>query len=75
MLDPPRSGAADAIDSIARLAPARILYVSCHLHTLLRDLGQLGAAWQPTDIVPVDLLPLTGRLEWVVALTRVNGQA
>jgi 23S rRNA (uracil1939-C5)-methyltransferase len=75
VLDPPRSGAADAIDGIARLAPPRILYVSCHLHTLLRDLGQLGAAWRPTDIVPVDMFPQTGRLEWIVALARTNGQA
>ncbi len=72
VLDPPRSGAAEVLDGLVRLAPARILYVSCHLHTLLRDLGKLGAAWQPTAIVPVDMFPQTGRLEWIVALARGN---
>lgn len=70
VLDPPRAGAAEAIAELRRLAPASIIYVSCHLHTMLRDLGRLGERWQVTAIVPVDMFPQTGHLEWVVALTR-----
>jgi len=41
LLDPPRLGARDMLVHIARLAPLRLLYVSCHPGTLARDLGVL----------------------------------
>lgn len=41
LLDPPRVGAREMLPAIARLAPSRMLYVSCHPATLARDLGIL----------------------------------
>ena len=41
LLDPPRVGARELLPQIARLAPRRLLYVSCHPGTLARDLGEL----------------------------------
>jgi 23S rRNA (uracil1939-C5)-methyltransferase len=41
LLDPPRIGAREMLAWIARLAPQRLLYVSCHPGTLARDLGLL----------------------------------
>jgi 23S rRNA (uracil1939-C5)-methyltransferase len=41
LLDPPRIGARELLPQIARLAPQRLLYVSCHPGTLARDLGVL----------------------------------
>jgi 23S rRNA (uracil1939-C5)-methyltransferase len=41
LLDPPRLGAREMLPAIARLAPQRLLYVSCHPGTLARDLGIL----------------------------------
>jgi 23S rRNA (uracil1939-C5)-methyltransferase len=41
LLDPPRIGAREMLPHIARIAPRRLLYVSCHPGTLARDLGLL----------------------------------
>lgn len=38
VLDPPRAGAEAVVRNIKLWAPERILYVSCHLATLVRDL-------------------------------------
>ena len=39
-MDPPRSGSTEAfIDSIAKMRPERVIYVSCGPETLVRDLG------------------------------------
>jgi 23S rRNA (uracil1939-C5)-methyltransferase len=44
LIDPPRTGAVDVLPAIARLAPKRLAYVSCHPGTLARDLGILVTA-------------------------------
>src|SRR5208282_5919034 len=41
LLDPPRAGAFDVLPQIARLAPERLLYVSCDPDSLARDVGLL----------------------------------
>jgi 23S rRNA (uracil1939-C5)-methyltransferase len=41
LLDPPRAGASGMLASISRLAPQRVLYISCHPGSLARDLGLL----------------------------------
>jgi 23S rRNA (uracil1939-C5)-methyltransferase len=42
LIDPPRVGARELLPAVARLAPARLLYVSCHPATLARDVGILA---------------------------------
>lgn len=69
VLDPPRQGAADAIDGIIRVAPATIVYVSCDPATLARDAGRLVAAgYRATDAWPIDLMPQTAHVEVVLRL-------
>ena len=41
LLDPPRTGARELLATLARLAPQRLLYISCHAGSLARDLMTL----------------------------------
>jgi 23S rRNA (uracil1939-C5)-methyltransferase len=70
LLDPPRTGAADVLPAIARLAPRRVVYVSCHAGSLARDLGILvtdhGFSLRAAGIV--DMFPHTSHVESVAVL-------
>ncbi len=69
VLDPPRTGAAEAIPGLLRLLPPRIVYVSCDAATLARDAEQLCASgYRATDAWPIDLMPQTAHVEVVMAL-------
>ncbi len=71
VLDPPRTGAAEAIDGIIRLAPRVITYVSCDPATLARDATRLvTAGYRATDAWPIDLMPQTSHVEIVLRLER-----
>jgi 23S rRNA (uracil1939-C5)-methyltransferase len=73
VLDPPRTGAAEAIDGIVRLAPSTIAYVSCDVATLARDASRLVAAgYRATDAWPLDLMPQTSHIEVVMRLVRAT---
>ncbi|HEX5736278.1 MAG TPA: class I SAM-dependent RNA methyltransferase [Blastocatellia bacterium] len=70
LLDPPRAGAAQAVDEIAKLKPARIAYVSCDPATLARDLRKLvDARYRLSSVVAFDLFPQTYHVETVAKLT------
>lgn len=71
VLDPPRTGAADAIAGIAKLAPSVIVYVSCDPATLARDASQLVAAgYRAERAWPLDVMPQTAHVEVVLRLVR-----
>lgn len=64
LLDPPRSGAAALVPALARAAPARILYVSCHSATLARDAAALvGAGFRLRAVGVADMFPQTAHAE------------
>ena len=71
-LDPPRSGASETfLKSLVMLAPQNVVYVSCNLETLARDLAYLVKKdYKVEKIKLVDLFPWTVNCEAVVLLSR-----
>ncbi len=69
LLDPPRSGAKDVLDSIVALTPKRVVYVSCDVATLARDIEVLVAkGYKAVRAQPIDLMPQTAQVEVVAVL-------
>ena len=72
VVNPPRRGTSPlAREWLARLAPERVVYVSCDPETLARDLDHLGRlGWAVSWLRPVDMIPLTDEVETVALLRR-----
>ena len=71
-MDPPRAGSDEAfLSSVVKLAPKKVVYVSCNPETLARDLKYLMKHGYETGACqPVDMFPFTKHVEGIVALTR-----
>lgn len=71
ILDPPRAGSTpEFLSALAARAPQRIVYVSCNVVTLARDLELLRTqGYRLTRISPVDMFPHTKHVETVAVLT------
>ncbi len=68
ILDPPRAGAPDLMDPIAKLGARAVAYVSCNLTTLARDLRALAAhGYRLENLRAFDFFPNTHHAE-IVAL-------
>jgi 23S rRNA (uracil1939-C5)-methyltransferase len=66
VLDPPRTGAADVIDDLARFGAHTIAYVSCDPPTLARDLRRLHKHGYHLHVVqPLDMFPQTYHVETI----------
>lgn len=74
ILDPPRKGCdADTLDAVLRMAPRRIVMVSCNPATAARDAKYLSArGYIAQAIQPVDLFPRTRHVECVVLMSKVQ---
>ena len=71
-VDPPRKGlSADAIEAIARMAPRRLVYVSCDPATLARDIALLKArGFRLEKAIAADLFPRCAHVETVALLSK-----
>ena len=72
LLDPPRAGCSEKfLKSLIRLAPKKIVYVSCNPDTLGRDAIALRkGGYRVERVTPVDMFPFTTHVESVVCLSR-----
>lgn len=74
MLDPPRKGCDEAtLSAVVRMAPRRVVYVSCNPATAARDAAWLEQnGYHAEKVQPVDLFPRTKHCETVVLLSKLN---
>ncbi|NJK80779.1 MAG: 23S rRNA (uracil(1939)-C(5))-methyltransferase RlmD [Chloroflexaceae bacterium] len=70
--DPPRTGLGPEVCvELRRLAPRRIVYVSCNPLTQLEDIQQLERAYRLTSLVGYDMFPHTPHTEALAILDRI----
>ena len=71
-MDPPRAGSDEAfLSSVVKLAPKKVVYVSCNPETLARDLKYLTRhGYQAVECQPCDMFPFTKHVETVCLLSR-----
>ncbi|MDP4109457.1 MAG: 23S rRNA (uracil(1939)-C(5))-methyltransferase RlmD [Bacillota bacterium] len=71
-VDPPRRGLDEkSVSAILRLAPKRIVYISCDPGTLARDCRLLSAGgYSPDRLSIIDMFPRTAHVETVVLMTK-----
>ena len=72
VVDPPRKGCDEAcLDTMLKMQPKRIVYVSCDSATLARDLKILcEGGYELKKVRAVDQFAHTGHVETVVLLSR-----
>ena len=72
--DPPRTGSDKRfLESLGKLKPERVVYISCGIESLERDLKILcRLGYEVKKIQPVDMFPHTRHIETVVLLSKLN---
>ncbi len=74
VVDPPRKGCDETLlNTMVKMKPERIVYVSCDSATLARDLKYLCEnGYEVKKVKPVDQFPMTVHVETVACLQRVD---
>ena len=72
VVDPPRKGCDSVvIESICKMSPKRVVYVSCDPETLARDLAVFELkGFKVLEVTPVDMFPRTQHVETVVLMSQ-----
>lgn len=71
IMDPARAGADKKfLSALVKIAPERVVYISCNPATLARDLKSLTKTYKVCDIQPFDMFPWTRHVECVVLMSR-----
>ncbi|WP_081668503.1 23S rRNA (uracil(1939)-C(5))-methyltransferase RlmD [Butyrivibrio sp. MC2013] len=76
VVDPPRKGCDEkCLDTMLKMAPDRIVYVSCDSATLARDLRILcDGGYELKAVRPCDMFPWSGHVETVCLLSGPGGR-
>lgn len=72
-MDPPRAGSDEVfLDSLIKMSPKKVVYISCNPETLARDLDYLtkNSDYKIGKIQPVDMFPHTAHIECVVEISK-----
>lgn len=72
-MDPPRAGSDEKfLNSLIKMSPKTVVYVSCNPETLSRDLEYIvkHSEYKIKKIQPVDMFPHTAHVETVVLMSR-----
>lgn len=69
LVNPPRRGLADAIDILLNLKPSHLIYSSCNVETLAKDLNHLKNYYEIKKIQIFDMFPHTHHFETLVHAT------
>lgn len=77
VVDPPRKGCDEkCLETIVKMKPERVVYVSCDSATLARDLKYLcEQGYEVKKVQPVDMFPHTGHVETCVLLAKTSESA
>lgn len=68
-VDPPRKGCDKiSLETLLKIEPKKIVYVSCNPATLARDLAFLKDRYDVKEVTPVDMFPFTAHIECVSVL-------
>lgn len=72
VVDPPRRGCDQVcLDTIVKMGPEKVVYVSCDSSTLARDVKYLGEkGYEVKRVRTVDMFGMTGHVECVCLMTR-----
>lgn len=69
--DPPRAGMHDkVVKQILKVAPKRIVYISCNPATQARDVALMSDLYEVKKIQPVDMFPQTHHVENIIMLEK-----
>ena len=76
VVDPPRKGCDEALlETMVKMGPERIVYVSCDSATLARDLRYLcDRGYEVKKVQPVDMFPMSVHCETVCLLGNRNAK-
>jgi 23S rRNA (uracil1939-C5)-methyltransferase len=71
--DPPRAGMhKSVVAQILKIAPEKIVYISCNPATQARDIDLMSSGSSVTKIQPVDMFPHTHHVENVVLMEKIS---
>lgn len=72
VVDPPRKGCdKKLLDTVVRMGPQRVVYVSCDSATLARDVKYLReGGYEVEKVCPIDNFPMTCHTECVVSIQK-----